>query len=127
MPCFPDPMKNLDSSSRKRSRNRTACVTLVALLFGNSLMLSAAQRRLLIGSVSANGRPVKGAVVKLENIRTLRMRSYITKKNGDFHFAGLNPDVDYEIWAQHGQQKSSKKSVSRFDEGDPIRVELALE
>src|SRR5947209_2030849 len=39
---------------------------------------------------------VNGAVVQLKNTKTLQIRSFITKENGEYYFHGLSPDVDYE-------------------------------
>ena len=44
--------------------------------------------------------PVVGAVVQLKDLRTLQMRSYITKANGEYHFSSLKIDDDYEVEAK---------------------------
>jgi len=69
---------------------------------------------------------VKGAVVQLENTKTLDVRSYITDGDGDYHFAGLSTNVDYEIHAEYKGKSSPVKRLSEFnDRKDPV-VNLKL-
>src|SRR5690606_14337414 len=37
---------------------------------------------------------VDGAVVQLKDTKTLRVRSYITKADGQYRFYGLSPNID---------------------------------
>ena len=41
------------------------------------------------------GNPVPGAVVQLKNTKTLQVRSFIAKEQGEYYFHGLATDVDY--------------------------------
>jgi hypothetical protein len=59
--------------------------------------------------------PLEGAVVQLKDTKTLQIRSFITKQNGTFHFHSLNPDVDYELRAEHQGATSGSKTLSSFD------------
>jgi hypothetical protein len=63
----------------------------------------------------ADGKPVTGAIVQLKNTRTLQVRSYITREKGDYYFAGLSKDVDYELKAQSNGKTSAAKTLSSFD------------
>jgi hypothetical protein len=75
-----------------------------------------AMERPVTGFVTdADGKPVSGAVVQLKNTRTLQVRSFITREKGDYYFAGLNKDVDYELKAQSAGKASSAKTLSSFD------------
>ncbi len=40
--------------------------------------------------------PISGAVVQLENLKTLQIRSYITKEKGNYYFGELSTDIDYK-------------------------------
>jgi protocatechuate 3,4-dioxygenase beta subunit len=63
----------------------------------------------------ADGKPVVGAVVQLKNTKTLQVRSFITKDKGEYYFAGLNKDVDYEVRAKFNGHDSALKILSSFD------------
>ena len=86
----------------------------------------AQQSRLLYGTVKDGVEPVRGAVVQLENLQTLEVRSYVTQRDGAYHFTGLNPDTDYQVWARRDDKESSKKMVSKFDSAAKVKVDLAL-
>ena len=59
--------------------------------------------------------PLDGAVVQLKDTKTLQIRSFITKQNGTYHFHSLNPDIDYELKADHQGASSGSKTLSSFD------------
>jgi hypothetical protein len=76
----------------------------------------AATERSVSGFVTgADGKPVSGAVVQLKNTRTLQVRSFITREKGDYYFAGLSKDIDYELKAQSQGHTSSSRTLSSFD------------
>jgi hypothetical protein len=60
-------------------------------------------------------KPVVGAIVQLKDDRTLQMRSYITKANGEYHFSSLKIDDDYEVEARNKNFTSGPKKISIFD------------
>jgi hypothetical protein len=60
-------------------------------------------------------KPVVGAVVQLKDMRTLQMRSYITKVNGEYHFSSLKIDNDYEVEAKNNHLTSGAHKISVFD------------
>jgi protocatechuate 3,4-dioxygenase beta subunit len=75
-----------------------------------------ATMRVLQGTVTDNkDQPVVGAVVQLKNVRTLQMRSYISKANGEYHFSSLKMDDDYEVEARNNDMNSGSKKISIFD------------
>ena len=73
-----------------------------------------------------DGETLSGAVVQIKNTRTLQIRSYITQKDGAFHFVGLNPDLDYEIFARYRGRSSPTKTVSQFDSSEVVEVDLVI-
>jgi hypothetical protein len=76
----------------------------------------AASERPVSGFVTdADGKPVVGAIVQLKNTRTLQVRSFITREKGDYYFAGLSKDVDYEVKAQLNGHTSAARTLSSFD------------
>lgn len=62
----------------------------------------------------ADGGFVAGAVVHLENAKTLQVRSYITKENGSYSFYGLSPNVEYQLKAEHQGATSDTKKIDVF-------------
>ena len=99
---------------------------LLFLLLAATLLLAAQQTRMLTGTVRDGGEVVRGAVVQLENMATLEVRSFITQKDGTYHFAQLNPNADYQVWAQRDDKRSSKKTFTKFDSGNPAVIDLVL-
>jgi hypothetical protein len=76
----------------------------------------AATERPVSGFITdADGKPVVGAVVQLKNTRTLQIRSFITRDKGDYFFAGLNKDVDFELKAVFNGKTSAQHTLSSFD------------
>jgi hypothetical protein len=72
--------------------------------------------RNLQGTVTdKDDKPVVGAVVQLKDVRTLQMRSYISKENGEYHFSSLKIDDDYEVEARNNDTTSGPKKISIFD------------
>src|SRR5580693_7770106 len=59
--------------------------------------------------------PIASAVVYLKNVRTLTVRTYISGEKGEYHFSGLDPNVDYELHAEHDELTSANHTVSSFD------------
>ena len=68
-------------------------------------------------------RPIPQAVVQLKNTRTMDVKSYYTDAQGRFYFAGLDPNVDYEIKAAAKGLQEKTRRVSSFDD----RMELFYE
>jgi protocatechuate 3,4-dioxygenase beta subunit len=63
----------------------------------------------------SSGAPVAKAVVQLKDTKSLQIRSFITEADGSYHFAGLSPNVEYELKAQHDDAKSDRKKLSIFN------------
>lgn len=71
--------------------------------------------RTVEGAVTdADGAFVAGAVVHLENTKTLQVRSYITKENGAYSFYGLSPNVEYQLKADYQGATSDTKKIDVF-------------
>ena len=81
----------------------------------------AASERPVQGLVTdADGKPIVGAVVQLKNMRSLQVRSYITREAGaTYYFSGLNKDVDYEVKAQFNgkNQRPAHAEFVRYETG----------
>ncbi len=70
---------------------------------------------------------VEGAVVQIKDTRTLRVRSYITKADGNYFFHGLSKNSDYELKAEFGGNASDKKTLSVYDSRQNAVINLQLE
>ena len=80
------------------------------------------------GAVTDSGNAlVEGAVVQLKDTKTLQIRSFITKADGLYHFHGLNPNLDYELKADHQGASSSLKTLSSFDSRKQAVINLKVE
>lgn len=75
----------------------------------------------------SSGKPASGAVVQLKDTKSLQIRSYRTEADGSYHFAGLNPNVEYELEARLGDAKSGKKSLSIFNTKKVATIDLKLD
>ncbi len=84
--------------------------------------------RIVQGTVSdADGNFINGAVVKLKDERTLQVRSFITEKDGAYHFAGLKLDNDYQLKADYSGKTSGWKTLSIFDTRKQPVINLKVE
>ena len=75
---------------------------------------------------SAANQPVADAVVQLKNTKTLQIRSFITQADGNYHFAGLSMDVEYQLKAAHNGADSSWKTLSVFNSKKTPVINLKL-
>lgn len=88
-----------------------------------------ATTRSLQGAVTnPDDSPAVGAVVQLENTKTLQIRSFITKEDGIYHFFDLGADVDYKLKAEDKKTgaSSDNKSLSSFDSRKQAIINLKL-
>jgi len=72
------------------------------------------------------GHPVPGAVVLLEELKSLQVRSYIVQGDGKFHFRGLSSDANYELRARFHGVASKPKTVTVFESHPAVVVNLML-
>jgi Carboxypeptidase regulatory-like domain len=86
-----------------------------------------AQLRTVHGSVvDKDDNPVSSSVVYLLNVRTQAVKTYIADAAGKYRFSGLDPNVDYEVHAEHDGMASSTRTVSSYDSRRDIDVTLKL-
>lgn len=76
--------------------------------------------------LSPEGTPVKDAVVQLKNMKTLAVRSFITRTDGDFIFNNLSMDIDWEFRAESNGKSSAPRVVSTFDSHPELNLTLQL-
>jgi hypothetical protein len=84
--------------------------------------------RLLIGKVMDHSDgPLPNAVVYLTNTRTRAVKTYIVGPDGSYRFPALQPNTDYEVYAQHNGHKSDNKTVSQFDDRQQLSINLKID
>ena len=71
--------------------------------------------------------PVDGAVVQMKNTKTLQVRSFITRQDGNYIFRGLNTNIDYELKADGAGMTSPVKRLSSFESRTKAVINLKLE
>jgi hypothetical protein len=87
-----------------------------------------ATKRSLEGVVqNETGGAVDGAVVQLKDLKTLQVRSYITKHDGKYHFYNLSVNNDYEVKAEFNKTASRTRTLSVFDQRKKAILDLKLE
>ena len=72
------------------------------------------------------GNALPGAAVQLENAATLSIVSYITGKDGRYHFNGLSDDIDYTLKAKYRNLWSERKTLSKFNSSKHPEVALVI-
>ena len=84
--------------------------------------------RLLTGKVMDHGdNPLPNAVVYLTNSKTRAVKTYIVSQDGTYRFPALQPNIDYEVYAQHDGHKSDVKTVSQFNDNSQVSLNLKID
>lgn len=107
----------------------TLCTSAYGQLFqGDKKKREDTNTRTVKGVVmDASDTPVNGAVVQMKDTKTLQVRSFITQDAGQYHFAGLSTNVDYEFKADHQGASSGTKTLSTFDSRREAVINLKLD
>ena len=73
-----------------------------------------------------NGQPVQGAVVYLQDSKSLAVKSYLSDAQGQFHFRRLSMSADFDLWAELNGKRSKTKSVSQFNSKTDLEYKLKV-
>lgn len=130
-------MAGIQGAHRKTSRGRRIALAAfaAALVLGivptaRFVPAAAAQNlgeRTVSGTVLGDASaPVVGATVFLKNEKTKSIRSFTSLDNGHFHFAQVDKDQDYDLWAEKDGRKSAVKTVSSWDARTEFVSDLKL-
>ncbi|HME10762.1 MAG TPA: carboxypeptidase-like regulatory domain-containing protein [Bryobacteraceae bacterium] len=76
--------------------------------------------------IDRRGNALPDAVVQLENTGTLWVVSYITGKDGRYHFTGLRDDIDFTLKAKYRNLWSKQRTLSQFDSCKHFEVKLVI-
>jgi hypothetical protein len=86
-----------------------------------------AQLRTVHGSVLDKAEnPVPSSVVYLKNLKTQAVKTYIADDAAHYRFSGLDPNVDYEIHAEHAEVTSPTRTISSYDTRRDMELTLKL-
>jgi len=86
-----------------------------------------AQLRTIRGTVlDRDETPRPSGVVYLLNTKTQAVKTYIADEAGNYRFSGLDPNVDYEVHAEHEDMTSATRTVSSFDSRRDVELVLKL-
>ena len=76
--------------------------------------------------VDKDENPVPSSVVYLKNVKTQGVKTYIADDSGSYRFSGLDPNIDYEIHAEHNDLTSSVRTISSYDSRRDMNLVLKL-
>ena len=86
------------------------------------------QLRTVHGSVmDKQENPLASSVVYLKNLRTSVVKTHIADDASRYRFSGLDPNVDYQIHAEHGDSTSRKHTISSFDTRKEVVINLKVD
>jgi hypothetical protein len=77
--------------------------------------------------VDKDENPVPQSRVYLKNLKTHVVRTFIAEETGNYRFSGLDPNVDYELHAEHQDAASARRTVSSLDGRREITINLKLD
>jgi len=104
----------------------TSVLAAPAQLFGRDTKKD--KTRLLTGKVlDGSDSPLPNAVVYLTNTHTRSVKTYIVSQDGAYRFPALEPNIDYEVYAQYNNRKSGTKTVSQFDDRSQVYISLKVD
>lgn len=69
---------------------------------------------------------VSGATVFLKNLKTKSIRSFTSTDKGAYQFVQVSKNIDFELWAEKGAEKSDVKTVSTWDDRKQFVANLVL-
>jgi len=105
-------------------------VILVALsvaLAGAQDKKSDTQLRTVHGTaVDKDDNPIPASVIYLLNTRTQAITTRIADDAGTYRFSGLDPNIDYQLHAEHDDLTSPTRTVSSFESRRDIEVILKI-
>ncbi len=112
--------------NNRTTRISTALFFLLTLVMGTGLLL-AQQTRTVEGTVlDANDNALPRAIVYLKNARSHSVRTYIAGDDGKFNFHAVDPNVNYDLYADYQGKKSSTRTISSFDSRSEIHMDLKI-
>ncbi|HTX42713.1 MAG TPA: carboxypeptidase-like regulatory domain-containing protein [Acidobacteriaceae bacterium] len=116
MTCSAVPVSNRIRQDLQRRVMLVLALFALAALGPALLAQNFGQRDLQGKVIGDHGTPISGAIVYLENSRNSDVKTFITTSDGSYRFDYLADDTDYTVWAAFHGRKSSKRTLSSFDQ-----------
>lgn len=108
-----------------RVRRAWMCAGMVALC---AVAQAQSARKTVNGKVEDPAdHPLNGAIVYLQDVRTMDVRSYITEADGVYRFGGISGDDDYKLWAELQGKKSGARTISSYDPKKSLLINLHIQ
>jgi hypothetical protein len=107
----------------------TLCLTLASLAAAQSAQdkKREADLKTVHGHVvDVSDNPVPTGIVYLKNTSSQNIKTYIADDSGVFRFSGLDPNTDYEIYAERNDMCSVSRTISNYDSRKDIDITLKL-
>ena len=118
---------SLSCESLSRVWKRSRLVVLTLGLWACVLAQPDAGTRSVQGLVlDQSGKAVFGAVVQIEDQKTLQVRSFITQEAGTYHFIGLSTNSDYKLTASKEGATTPSKVLRSLDSRKKAVIDLVL-
>lgn len=70
--------------------------------------------------------PIVNGIVYLQNKKTNNVKTQISDSQGHYQFTGLDPNDDFDIYAEFRHRKSSRHTISSFDSRHDIEINLTI-
>jgi hypothetical protein len=84
--------------------------------------------RSVLGMVTdKSDKPVANAIVFLKNLRTNLVISHFSDAQGNYRFSGLDPNADYELRAEFGEERSASRTISSLDSRREMSLNLKID
>ena len=77
--------------------------------------------------VDREGQPLPRAVVQIEDLRSLQIRSFVTRDDGSYFFSDLSCDIDYKLSARYRRVWGSAKTLSAYDSRKVAVINLKVD
>lgn len=95
---------------------------------GSGMPTKAPELRTVQGMVSnKDGEPIQGAVVYLQDTKTMAVKSFLSDNEGHFHFRQLSMSTDYGLWAELNGVRSKTMNISQFNSHPDLEYTLKLD
>lgn len=134
------PWKTRTTTSKAQACVRLLCAVVLGAVLSTSLGLRGAwasggpaattkvpKLRTIEGVVcSKEGTPIQGAVVYLQDSKSLAVKSYLSDAGGRFHFRQLSMSTDFDLWAELNGKRSKTKTISQFNSKTDLNYKLKL-
>lgn len=73
------------------------------------------------------GTPLNGVSVRLKNLQSLQIRSYITQEDGAYRFTNVAVGAEYEISAHLKGRRSDVKAIRWYEDGKDLEMSLVID